>query len=356
MSNHDSIFDEIQQAANWRIVARALTRFFPDWRQSDVPNIATAHLAVTYIGNLKSRMREAREKIEELGKRVFDLTQERDELQKHVKELESPQYADIAGQAERWCLIHDFFRLKIPGFFETAKWSYGKNSSVQRVLNEIERLYAIEETCKSTPTEADPAPGNPIHQDAPTQRANGQLSYPQWGTSHTRHVVQELERVVDAMKHNGTPAGEFDRAVKAATELLRDYHATQHVVYERAEKAEDSLRQTQEALQEERMKPHVHVYTKNLDHTAALEGALRNAQTVVTERALEAQHLRNERAELIAKLDALQIDLAEARRERNQAEFRASVNGHAFEALKQSAQEAAQKVTAAAVDLIKLTE
>ncbi len=346
MSNHDSIFDEIQQAANWRIVARALTRFFPDWRQSDVPNIATAHLAVTYIGNLKSRMREAREKIEELGKRVFDLTQERDELQKHVKELESPKDADIAGQAERWCLIHDFFRLKIPGFF----------ISVQRILNEIERLYAIEEACKSAPADVDPAPGNPIHQDAPTQRVNGQLSYPQWSTSHTRHVVQELERVVDAMKHNGAAAGEFDRAVKAATELLRDYHATQHVVYERAEKAEAELRQTQEALQEERMKPHVHVHAKNLYPTAALEGALRNAQTVVTERALEAQHLRNERAELIAKLNALYIDLAEARRERKQAEFRANVNGHAFVALKQSAQEAAQKVTAAAVDLIKLTE
>ena len=84
------------------------------------------------------------------------------------------------------------------------------------------------------------------HPDAPSQNLSGEVTYPAWATSYTKRVVGELH---DAWMSPEVPFNErLGAAIVAATALLKDYHQTQHEVYEQRDAALEQVKDLESKL------------------------------------------------------------------------------------------------------------
>lgn len=133
-----------------------------------------------------------------------------------MSELSAP-YGNCQPQGEAWstsALVGELERL----------FPYVLRTPFQRgvVRAAINKLVAAE---KPAPT----PPAQP-HVDAPVKHADGRVEYPQWESSYTKRVVDQLNEAHNDEEVPYIPS--LAAAVQAALALLKDYHQTQHQVYE----------------------------------------------------------------------------------------------------------------------------
>lgn len=179
------------RSARWHYVVRALDRFVPNWFQKEGRRMAGG------MGQAAARA------IEALVTRSRELARERDEAMRQL--------------AERPVTY------KVP-----PRKHYAYNAQLA--------LYAM---------------AAEYMRPAKLKTDN---NYPQWKDSYTKQVVDRLHSAQWKVAHGGLEASIVDAAIRAATDLLRDYHATQHEVHEQRDaaiKERDESRKALEAARKE---------------------------------------------------------------------------------------------------------
>lgn len=194
------------RATRWRIVVNALDRLVPGWFPKDRRAVAGG------MGQAAANT-------------IRELVKERDEA----------RGAAVAANRELERLREqrqNFVHVSLPPRYE----------------GRLPELFAPYGGCQSSEPQGVNTAPQPIHSDAPRQNADGSLSYPQWERSYTRQVVMRLEVMrpwLSQWQHETLVEG---------IKLLRDYHATQHLVYEgrdKARKEADAQREENQKLRAE---------------------------------------------------------------------------------------------------------
>lgn len=85
------------------------------------------------------------------------------------------------------------------------------------------------------------------HPDAPSQNLAGEVTYPEWEGSHTKRVVDALKNALIGTP-SITPRSRVFEAGADAIRLLRDYHRTQHEVYEGRDAARKEVEELKKHL------------------------------------------------------------------------------------------------------------
>ncbi len=128
------------------------------------------------------------------------------------------------------------------------------------------------------------------------QTKAGVNCYPHWETSYTKRVCDKLAaRFPGSCAEHAVLKGTFFHAVKAAYDLLKDYHQTQHVVYEER----DSIKRELD------------------DAKKTIERAHKTIEAVLLERDYVQRVLDRERIQHGANNDALLKELSAARAKLN---------------------------------------
>lgn len=248
IDDDDAFGPEKSRAARWQFAVRALDKFVPHWFQKEGRRV---------VGGMGQAAARA---IEALVTRSRELARERDEAMRQLAErpvtykvLPRKYYsynATLAGADEnapyRWTTVVRFLDQFIPS------WAPRNNREENPTLGGSARI-ALENLIKERDdarTELEKLRNREEKRQRDTVGAMGAMygsnpqldqfktesNYPQWKDSYTKHVVDQLYRAQWKVAHGG-----LDAAIRAAADLLRDYHATNHEVYEQRDQARKEL-------------------------------------------------------------------------------------------------------------------